>query len=68
MLTLIEKALNRLETDSVLDKVTHHIDWVAPIVVIPKRDGNIRLCKDYKSSVETNSGLFEYSYELCFYS
>ena len=39
----VEEALNQLEADGVLKKVTHS-DWAAPIVTVPKRDGSIRLC------------------------
>ena len=43
----IEEALNPLEADGVLVKVTHN-DWAAPIVTVPKRDSSIRLYRDYK--------------------
>ena len=28
-----------------------HSDWAAPIVPVPKKDGHIRICGDYKVSV-----------------
>ena len=43
----IEEALHRLEAVSVLEKVTHS-DWAPPIATVSKRDGSIRLCRDYK--------------------
>ena len=46
----VDEALDRLEADGVLEKVTHS-DWAAPIVTVPKRDGSIRLCGDYKVTV-----------------
>ena len=43
----VEEALHRLKAVSVLKKVTHS-DWAAPIVTVSKKDGSIRLCRDYK--------------------
>lgn len=38
--------LNRMETLGVVRKVTHPTDWVNAIVLIPKKDGSIRVCLD----------------------
>ena len=46
----VEEVLDHLEVDSMLEKVTHS-DWAAPIVTVPKIDGSIRLCRDYKFTV-----------------
>ena len=46
----IERELDRLEDSGVLEKVSHS-DWAAPIVAVPKSDGTIRLCGDYKVTV-----------------
>ncbi len=46
----VEEELDRLESTGVLEKVDHS-DWAAPIVAVPKRDGNVRICGDYKVTV-----------------
>ena len=46
----IEKELNRLERLGVIEKVSHS-DWATPIVPVPKADGSVRICGDYKATV-----------------
>ena len=46
----VERELDRLEMAGVIEKTTHS-DWAAPIVVVPKKNGTVRLCGDYKVSV-----------------
>ena len=46
----IDQELDRLEKAGVLQRVTHS-DWAAPIVTVPKRDGQVRVCGDYKVTV-----------------
>ena len=46
----VESELDRLEREGVLEK-THYAEWAAPIVAVPKRDGRLRLCGDYKVTV-----------------
>ena len=43
----IEHELDRLERDGIITKVNHS-SWAAPIVPVPKRDGKLRICGDYK--------------------
>ncbi|XP_065224370.1 uncharacterized protein K02A2.6-like [Planococcus citri] len=47
---LVEKELNDLEAAGIITK-TETSDWGSPLVVILKADGNVRLCVDYKISV-----------------
>jgi len=46
----IEEELDRLEAEGILEKVTHS-DWAAPVVPVPKTEGQIRLCGDYKVTI-----------------
>ena len=39
-----------LESEGILEKVSYS-DWAAPIVAVPKKDGNFRICGDYKVTV-----------------
>ena len=46
----IEKDLERLETLRVIEKISYS-DWAAPIVPVPKADGSVHICSDYKVTV-----------------
>ncbi len=47
---VVGKELDRLEKQGVIKKVDSS-DWAAPIVTVPKPEGKIRLCGDYKVTV-----------------
>lgn len=42
----LKHALNQLEKDKIIKKVTGHTDWVNPIVIVKKGNGNLRICLD----------------------
>lgn len=46
----IERELDHLEETGVVEKVLH-AEWAVPIVAVPKCDGTVRLCGDYKFMV-----------------
>lgn len=46
----IERELERLEREGVIEKVTFS-DWASPIVPVPKSTGQTRLCGDYKNTI-----------------
>lgn len=46
----VEKELNDLEAAGIISKVERS-DWGSPLVIIPKADGGVRLCVDYKIGV-----------------
>ena len=50
MKSAVEQELERLEKEGVLEKVNFS-EWAAPIVAVPKKDGWVRICGDYKVTV-----------------
>ena len=46
----IEQELQRLEREGIIEKIEHS-EWAAPIVPVPKGDGEIRICGDYKVTI-----------------
>eukprot|EP00079_Xenopus_tropicalis_P034355 XP_017948126.1 PREDICTED: uncharacterized protein K02A2.6-like [Xenopus tropicalis] len=46
----VEKELERMEHYGIVSRVKYS-SWAAPIVVVPKKDKTIRLCGDYKVTV-----------------
>ncbi len=46
----VEEELNRLEREGIVKKIENS-EWAAPIVVVPKADSSIRICGDYKVTI-----------------
>ena len=55
----IGQELDRLERNGILKKVNNS-EWAAPIVPVPKRDGQIRLCGDYTATVNQSLEVDQY--------
>ena len=47
----VEQELQRLEDEGIICKVSQS-DWVAPVVLVLKNDGSLRVCGDYKMTVK----------------
>ncbi|RXN33535.1 putative protein K02A2.6-like protein [Labeo rohita] len=57
--TKVEEEINRLLRDKIISPVKYS-EWAAPVVPILKPDGSIRLCGDYKLTVNRVSTLEQY--------
>ena len=59
MKAAVDEELDRLEQIGVLEKISSS-DWAAPIVTVPKKDGKVRLCGDYKVTINTATDVDQY--------
>ena len=59
----VEAELDRLVKNGIIEPVAHS-DWAAPIVPVLKSDGNIRICGDYKVTINKASKLEQYPIPL----
>ena len=48
----VGKELDRLQARGILEKISSS-EWAAPIVVVPKPGGKLRICGDYKVTVNS---------------
>lgn len=46
----VEKELHRLESQGILERI-EYAEWATPIVPVRKSDNSIRICGDYKSTI-----------------
>ena len=44
----IKQELTRMKNNGVISRVTEPTSWCAGMVVVPKRDGSVRICVDFK--------------------
>ncbi|EZA53768.1 hypothetical protein X777_06664 [Ooceraea biroi] len=50
LLPLVEEALDDMEQQGIITKIEHS-EWATPIVSIKKPNGKVRICGDYKDTV-----------------
>ena len=62
-LFLLEKELARLQAIGVIQPVRFS-DWAAPIVPVLKSDGRVRICGDYKVTINRTARLEKYPLPL----
>ena len=43
----VKKELERMDSLGVIEEATGPSDWVSPMVVVPKKNGSVRICVDY---------------------
>ena len=55
----VEKELERLVTEGILKPISHS-EWAAPIVPVIKPDNNVRICGDYKQTINRASNCDKY--------
>ena len=55
----IGSEIDRLEKEGIIEKVDHS-EWATPIVPVPKKDGTIRICGDYKVTINSALDIDQY--------
>lgn len=60
-ISTVDDELNRLEKLGIISSVNYS-DWAAPIVVVRKQDGRVRVCADYSTGL--NDALEPHQYPL----
>lgn len=56
---VVDEALTELEAEGVIKKVPTS-EWVAPIVTLVKKDGSVRVCGDFKVTINPQLEVNEY--------
>ena len=55
----VGRELDRLEENGIIHRV-EHADWAAPIVPVIKSDGSLRICGNYKLSINPHLNIDQY--------
>ena len=61
--TSVEKELEKLQRENVISPVQFS-DWAAPVVPVVKGDGSVRICGDFKVTVNKYAKVEEYPLPL----
>ena len=48
----VETEIDRMEKGGILKSVPYS-EWPSPIVIVPKPEGTVRICADYKRTVSS---------------
>ena len=59
MKAAVEEQLHRLERSGVIEKISTS-EWATPVVAVPKKDGTVRLCGDYKVTINQSIDVDQY--------
>ena len=55
----IEKELDQLQSARIIKPIVFS-EWTAPIIVVPKKEGSIRICGDYKVTLSPSLEIDQY--------
>lgn len=59
LIPIIEKELDRLEAEGIMERV-NSAQWATPIVPVLKKDGSVRICGDFKVTVNPHLIIDDY--------
>ena len=62
----VDAELKRLESEGILEKVTFS-DWATPIVPVVKPNGEVRICGDFKVTVNPQIETEQYPVLMTFF-
>lgn len=48
LMVKVEKELQRMKENDIIEEINEPTDWVSPMVVVPKSSGQVRICVDLK--------------------
>ena len=56
---VVDRELSHLEDSGVIERIPHS-EWATPLVAVPKGDGSLRLCVDYRRTVNSSLEIDQY--------